>query len=266
MGNKTGIIAYRAGLALAGWLACAMPVLAQGGGGLVISSLPSDVVIGSAPAGAAPPVQLLETAATPIDATLGAAPAARRDVPRDGLPQPSVIVGDMAILAALGPRGPLGMAFPLREAIRQRDAALFERLLGRGVFDPDPDRMAEAIQTELQRAACYSGGIDGRWGSGSARAVERWQQAAGDKVATDPEPGLFRAIARGGDLRCAAVAAPVAVVTPAKPKPGRDPAKPAKPSTVAAKPAQPAQPAQPAKPATATPQFNPSLIGSGMFR
>ena len=51
MGNKTGIIAYRAGLALAGWLACAMPVLAQGGGGLVISSLPSDVVIGSAPAG-----------------------------------------------------------------------------------------------------------------------------------------------------------------------------------------------------------------------
>ena len=193
------------------------PALAQGSGGLVISSLPSDIVIGSAPADAAPPVQLLEASLTPMDPALAATPA----TPRAGLPRPSIIVGDMAVLAALGPRGPLGMPFQLREAIRQRDAALFERLLGRGVFDPDPDRMAEAIQTELQRAQCYAGGIDGEWGSGSARAVERWRQAASSNVATDPQPQLFRAIARGGDLRCAAVAAPVAVVTPtSKPRPG----------------------------------------------
>ena len=53
MGNKTGFMSYRAGLALAGglagWLAGATAVLAQGSGGLVISSLPSDLVIGSAP-------------------------------------------------------------------------------------------------------------------------------------------------------------------------------------------------------------------------
>lgn len=267
MGNGTGIFRFGGGLALAGWLTCAGPVLAQGSGGLVISSLPSDVVIGSAPAGAAPPVQLLETAPMPADPTLGAGPVPQRA----GLPRPSIIVGDMAILTALGPQGPLGMPFALREAIRARDATLFERLLGQGVFDPDPDRMAEAIQTELQRSECYSGGIDGKWGAGSARAVERWQQAAGDRLregetGTDPEPRLFRAIARGGDLRCAAVAAPVVAVTPAKPKPGRDPGKPARPAVIAAQPAQPAKPVQPAKPASTTPEFNPSMFGSGVFR
>ena len=68
------------------------PALAQGSGGLVISSLPSDIVIGSAPADAAPPVQLLEASLTPMDPALAATPAA----PRAGLPRPSIIVGDMA--------------------------------------------------------------------------------------------------------------------------------------------------------------------------
>lgn len=270
MRDGTGIIASGVGLVLAGWLASAAPVLAQGSGGLVISSLPSDVVIGSAPAGAAPPLQLLESGTGPMDPTLATAPGPQRD----GLPRPSIIVGDMAILAALGPQGPLGMPFALREAIRARDAALFERLLGQGVFDPEPERLAEAIQTELQRSQCYSGGVDGKWGAGSARAVERWQQAADGKVSaaglgSDPAPQLFRAIARGGDLRCAAVAPPVATAATTKPKPSRDPVKPAKPSVVAAKPVQPARPAQPvqaAKPASTAPQINPSMIGSGMFR
>ena len=262
MGNKTGVMAYRGGLALAGWLVCAMPSLAQGTGGLVISSLPSDVVIGSAPTDTAPPVQLLEAALTPMDPTLPVNVA----VPRAGLPRPSINVGDMAVLAALGPRGPLGMPFQLREAIRQRDAALFDRLLGRGVFDPDPDRMAEAIQTELQRVECYGGGIDGAWGSGSARAVERWQQAAGSKIAGDPQPQLFRAIARSGDLRCAAVARPDPVAKP-RPEPGGSkPEKPRKPTPVVAKPVQPPKPVQPTQPTSTTPQFNPSMIGSGMFR
>lgn len=265
---------------LAALLAFAPPALAQqGSGGLVISSLPSDVVIGAAPGpavvagAAAPPAQFLESAAlAPVDAALASAPAAMR---RPGMPMPSIIVGDLAILAAIGPRGPLGLSFALREAIRQRDAALFERLLGQGMFDPDPDRMAEAIQAELQRAECYGGRIDGQWGAGSTRAVERWRAAADVRIAGDaPQSQLFRAIARSGDLRCAAVVAPVAAapVAPRGGGGGSGAAKPNRPKGVqatAAKPAKPAKPAQsakPAKPAASSPQFNPSLMGSGMFR
>lgn len=138
----------------------------------------------------------------------------------------SIIVGDMVISAALGPRGPLGMPFNCarRSAATRRCS---ERFQARGVFDPDPDRMAEAIQTELQRAAqAVAAALTGAGGRARPARSNAGEQAAGDKVATDPEPQLFRAIARGGDLRCAAVAAPVAVVTPRVPKPGRDPAKP----------------------------------------
>ena len=268
MVTRRMIAASRDGLALAVWLACAAPVLAQGG--LVISPLPSDVVIGAQPGPTIPAQQAVGSAPRPADP--GLITTAVAAVPRAGLPRPSIIVGDMAILAAIGPRGPLGLPFQLREAIRLRDGALFERLLGRGVFDPDPERLAEAIQTELQRSDCYGGRIDGSWGAGSARAVERWRQAADVSIESDPQPQLFRAIARSGDLRCAAVIPPVATtVAPARPAGGGagnagggGGTKPSKPRPVAAKPAQPAKPSQPAKPAS--PQFNPSLMGSGMFR
>ncbi|RCW87051.1 peptidoglycan-binding domain-containing protein [Paracoccus lutimaris] len=268
MGKRMIVATSRIGLALGGWLACATLALAQGG--LVIAPLPSDVVIGAqsnaAPTETVLPAGAVVTALTPADPGLSALPAA----PRAGLPRPSIIVGDMAILAAMEPRGPLGLSFALREVIRQRDIALFERLLGRGVLDPDPDRMAEAIQTELRRADCYTGRIDGDWGSGSVRAVERWRQAAGASVAGDPQPQLFRAIARSGDLRCAAIVAPVVVATPPRGGAGGGGSggggASGRPKPVAAKPAQPAKPVQPAKPATTSPQFNPSMIGSGMFR
>ena len=50
-----------------------------------------------------------------LDPGLSAMPAALRS----DLPRPSIIVGDLAIMAAIGPRGPLGLPFALREAIRQ---------------------------------------------------------------------------------------------------------------------------------------------------
>lgn len=239
------------------------------GGGLVISALPSDTVIG-----VSEPVTL--RAVTPVAAT--ADPRAHSlpdDIRRRAdQPQPSIIVGDLAILAAIGPRGPLGLPFPAREAIRQRDAALFDRLLGRGVFDPDTDRMAEAIQTELQRMECYSGGIDGRWGSGSSRAVERWQEASKQKAGTDAGADLFRAIAQSGDMRCAAVAPPQPAVATrnndAQPRRAnansnagrgnRGNAGAAPPRVVEQKPAPAAQQQQTDR------RINPALLGAGMYR
>lgn len=266
MGRKSRIaVTVSLGLALAGALSLAAPVWAQGtGGGLVISALPSDTVIGAVGSGAgavvARPVVL---AASPAPETAAELPDQRR---RADMPRPSIIVGDLAILAAIGPRGPLGLPFPAREAIRQRDAALFERLLGRGVFDPDPERMAEAIQTELQRMDCYGGGIDGRWGSGSSGAAERWQKAAGLQVGTSADAPLFRAIAQRGDLRCPAVVQPkpAAVArTPDRQQPRRRDSNRADPPRVAQQP-KPAAPQQPAK--SSEPRISPALLGAGMYR
>lgn len=234
------------------------PAMAQP---LVITPLPSDQVIEAVEA----PVLQAAPQAAPVIAL------PPEDAPRRaGLPQPSIIVGDMAALAGLDPRGPLGLPFAARETIRQRDGALFDRLLGRGAFDPDDDRLAEAIQTELSRMECYSGGIDGAWGAGSGRAVERWEEAADTDAGNDPQMPLFRAIARSANLRCAAVAAPVAQparTTPARATPART--TPARAAGGQAAPARQTarQPAQPAQSAPAAPrQINPSLMGSGQFR
>ncbi|CAM3061975.1 hypothetical protein SAMN04488021_11328 [Paracoccus aminovorans] len=245
--------AYLAGIAvLASWLGAGIAA-AQG---LVITPLPSDQVIPAAEPPAAVPILPLSEPEPPA---------------RAGLPRPSIVIGDLAVLAGFDPRGPLGLPFAVREAIRQRDAALFERLLGRGAFDPDRGRLAEAIQTELRRLDCYGGGIDGAWGGGSVRAVQRWSQAAKTEVGDDPEVPLFRAIARSADLRCAAAVA-VPVAPAATPRSGTARAAPARESRSAPaagrtvqQPAPPRQPAVREQPSTGR-QINPSLMGSGLFR
>lgn len=257
--NSTITATFPAGLALAGGLLLAGAAWSQDvGGGLVISALPSETVIGaSGPAVITPVVQpVIPLAGSATDPA--APPTDQRS--RADMPRPSIIVGDLAILAAIGPRGPMGLPFPTREAIRQRDPGLFERLLGRGVFDPDSDRMAEAIQAELQRMKCYAGSIDGRWGSGSSGAAERWRKAAEVQVATDAQTPLFRAIARSGDMRCPAVAQSRPVVAEQntnRPRgngggqrgPSRTPQ------------SQTATPEQ-----GTSPRINPSLLGAGMYR
>ncbi|MFC3567966.1 hypothetical protein [Paracoccus simplex] len=254
--------AYLAGIAaLAVWLACGSLAQAQG---LVITPLPSDQVIRASEAPAVPPPSQLGPEPAQPAAPGPDAPA------RPGLPRPSIIVGDLAVLAAYDPRGPLGLPFAAREAIRQRDPALFDRLLGRGAFDPAADRLAEAIQTELQRMDCYGGSIDGDWGSGSARAVERWSQAAKAEAGSTPEIPLFRSIVRSTSLRCAAVAAPVAAqpATASRANASRAASSRESRSAPAARTApQRAQPSRAAPSApTTTRQINPSLMGSGMFR
>lgn len=240
--------AYLAMVVLAGWTA---PAGAQG---LVITPLPSG--------------QVIEAVAAPMPAPL---PDSGPQPPtRPGLPQPSIIVGDLAVLAGFDPRGPLGLAFESRQAIRQRDAGLFERLLGDGAFDPDADRLAEAIQTELRRMACYAGSIDGAWGAGSAGAVRRWSQAAGAEADARPDTGLFRAILRRGELQCPApaTAATQPAATPRAPAARSAPARESRaaPSASRAQQAAPRRQPAPAQQPTPSRQINPSLMGSGLFR
>lgn len=167
-------------------LAAAVPARAEQplapveGGGLVISALPVQPLEGGEVIEASPaaPVQL---------AALPALPDAPR---RAGLPEPSIIVGDLAVLTTMAERGPLGTPRPAREAIRQRDSAIFERLLSQGAFDPDADQLAAALQTELAQMNCYGGGIDGDWGAGSAAALGRYFQTLGAaQAATAPDTG-----------------------------------------------------------------------------
>lgn len=136
---------------------------------------------------------------------------------RAGLPQPSIIVGEQARQAAEQPERPprdaMGVAYPLRADMRRDDAAGFARLLDLGAFDPDSDRIAAAIQTELRRMSCYGATVDGIWGRGSVSAVERYFTAARQTApASTPEIALYRAIISGPDLTCPAPAPAAAAV------------------------------------------------------
>lgn len=128
---------------------------------------------------------------------------------RAGLPQPSIIVGERALRAddvapaLLPPRDAMGVSHELRATLRREDASAFADLLEQGAFDPDADRMAAAIQTELLRMSCYASTVDGLWGRGSVTAVERYFAAANQRApSTRPEVGLYRAIISGPDLTC----------------------------------------------------------------
>lgn len=188
-------------------------------GGLVISALPSEAMA----TGTAPPVILASS-----DPTVSTAPAAetvtanipftaeRTATRQPGGPEPSIIVGDLAVLVAADARGPMGLPYQAREAIRQRDPAMFDRLLSRGAFDPAEAQTVAAIQTELARMNCYTGGIDGAWGSGSASALQRYFEALGAaQAATDPGIGLYRTIIRNESVQCPDIQ-PVARAAPSR--------------------------------------------------
>lgn len=243
------------------------PLAPVEGGGLVISALPVQPLEGGPLEGGevieASPAAPVQLAALPV------LPDAPR---RAGLPEPSIIVGDLAVLTTMAERGPLGTPRPAREAIRQRDSAIFERLLSQGAFDPDADQLAAALQTELAQMNCYGGGIDGDWGAGSAAALGRYFQTLGAaQAATAPDTGLFRTIARNEAVRCADVqtAAP-ARAAPAASRSGSGGGGATRATggggtAPAAARAQPqAQPAQPTD--TGPRRINPGLIGSGVFR
>ncbi|MDN3713682.1 hypothetical protein QWZ10_21510 [Paracoccus cavernae] len=72
---------------------------------------------------------------------------------------------DDVAAAPLPPRDAMGVSHELRATLRREDAAAFADLLEQGAFDPDADRMAAAIQTELFRMSCYASTVDGLWGA-----------------------------------------------------------------------------------------------------
>ena len=234
------------------------PALAEGG--LVISAIPIEPLAGS---------DVITPAEAPLS-VMAALPAG----PRPGLPRPSMILGDMAVLMTMAERGPMGVPFAQREAIRQRDAAMFERLLMQGAFDPEPPSASAAIQTELARMDCYSGGIDGDWGRGSAAALARYVEAGGRAPPDSaPDAGLFRALARGGDITCP----PQRVVAPVAPRATQGQASRAgqpraAATTSARRPAATQPPAARTGAPTAAPAqdsgrgINRGLMGAGVFR
>lgn len=243
-------------------------------GGLVIRAMPLELEV--QPVASSPvitasldPAPLTPASVQPV--SVGPAPFQPLSdaAPRPGLPEPSIVLGDMAVLMTAGTRGPLGMAHPVREAIRQRDAAMFERLLGQGAFDPDADQVAAAIQTELARMGCYSGRVDGEWGGGSDSALGRYVSAGGGAQAgADPDISLFRAVVRGDSVTCAAAPAAASATPRATPR-NSGPARTApnqqgrnQPSRNRPAAAAPAQQA----PASQGRQINPGVMGTGVFR
>lgn len=262
-------------LAAAGWLLASAQVAGQvagDSGGLVISALPvlprgGEVIeAGEAGPAAMPPTAMPPAAhlvALPDEAALPRAP---------GLPEPSVILGDLAVLLSMAERGPRGVPRLMRENIRQRDIAIFQRLLAGGAFDPDGDQLAAALQTELAQMNCYDGQIDGDWGAGSAAALGRYVQASGaGQAGAEPDIALFRQIAGYEPVHCAD-RQPVAASTPAAPSGPSQTAGRASgagatgggASGAAAAARAPAQVQAPAE--TGQRQISPGLIGSGMFR
>lgn len=228
------------------------------------------------------PVNVTPVAATPRDIPRPATTAAplvegtanRAVLPQGaGLPSPSIIVGEQAVPRPQLQRGPMGVAFAERARLRAEDAALFDRMVAEGAYDPEPDQIAAAIQTELARMECYGAAIDGIWGGGSNAAVQRYfQKAGGTAAASSAEVALYRQLILNPDVTCD----PVPVAAPAAPSAtSRGNARPAATQTGARprnttqqRPAATRQPAaqQPAATTSSPPRISPNLSGAGMFR
>lgn len=239
-------------------------------GGLVISSLSTEAMR----IGDSSPVILASADPNPVtvsgttDDSVAFASESAATIPRSGGPEPSIIVGDLAVLVAADARGPLGMPFQAREEIRRRDPTMFNRLLGRGAFDPAAEQIPAAIQTELARMNCYNGGIDGAWGSGSASALRRYfEQIGAAQASTTPEIPLYRRIIDHDVVECPDIQ-PVAQATPSRSSRGNNarsqPA--ASAPRVRASAPEASAPAQPATPTRREINARPGLLGLGSIR
>jgi hypothetical protein len=205
--------------------------------------------------------ELAVLVATPVIAA--PTPARAQPVPRaGGLPQPSVILGETATLAALATPAPDQLLdytdIAARQALKASDAAEYERLILTGAYDPPPEQMAIAVQTELARMNCYTTTIDGDWGNGSRRALQRYFDTL--EVAApsqDPTVDIFRQLLQKDDVECPEVAAPAP-----------QPAAAAAPRTTQRQtaPAQAAPAPQPAAPAPTDGRRIRQTSGTGAFR
>lgn len=197
---------------------------------------------------------------------------------RAGLPEPSVIIGENAASLPEVLRGPMGVAYVDRAAIRATDATRYARMVSEGAFDPDPAQIAAAIQTELQRMNCYASGVDGIWGRGSVAGAERYfREAKANMPGTQADLALYRALIGGPDLSCPTpMVAPTTAATTRSPTTSRGQTAPTGATGTRrtggagtsnrprAEPPQPSTPQAPAR--TGGPRIDPSFGGSGVFR
>jgi len=194
-----------------------------------------------------------------------------------GLPRPSVIVGEIrptpaaftpgaeASATAAPEAAPAasfyGMSASARAAMRAENAAAFVSLVDGGAFDPPPEQIAAAIQTELQRLSCYGAGIDGNWGSGSRSAVDRYYTARKDAAPSrEPTLVLYRDILAAEDLTCPAQRQTAPAAAPARTTATRAPAATTTTTRRATAPAATA----PKKPTTGT--IDAGALGRGVMR
>ncbi len=204
---------------------------------------------------------LVVLAATPVTA----APARPRAVPgAGGLPQPSVILGETATLASLAAPAPAQQLdytdIAARTASRAADPAAHEQLILTGAYDPPPEQLAVAVQTELARMNCYTSTIDGAWGNGSRRALQLYFDTLEIAAPSqDPTVEIFRQLLQKDDVACPAVAAPA----PAAAAP-RTTQQQTAPTQAAPRQAAPAP--QPAAPAPTEGRRIRQSNGTGAFR
>lgn len=145
--------------------------------------------------------------------TAVASPTRRFQPTKDGLPKPSIIVGNIKPINASFDPADIGgslsgtelnsAGFKARQKLRKEDPELFAQLLLGGAFDPIPELLPNAIQTELARMGCYTSRVDGVWGNGSRAAVDRYFKQLGATAPTrKPEISIFRQLVRKDDVVC----------------------------------------------------------------
>jgi hypothetical protein len=206
------------------------------GGGVVVAAPASPVIVQNA--GVISPVQ---TVVSPIVAgsevqgealaVLAAAPATPRNtgarpVPgAGGLPQPSIILGEQETLASLAvpdvpPVQQLDYTdFAARQALKTSDAAGYAELIQTGAYDPPPEQLAFAVQTELARMNCYTRAIDGDWGNGSRRALQLYFDTLKVAATTqEPTVEVFRQLLTEDSVECPEVVAPAPAPAAAAPR------------------------------------------------
>jgi hypothetical protein len=206
---------------------------------------------------------LIVLAATPITA----APARPRAVPgAGGLPQPSVVLGETATLASLATPAPAQQLdytdIAARQAAKTADPAAYEQLILTGAYDPPPEQLAAAVQTELARMNCYTSAIDGDWGNGSRRALQLYFDTLEIAAPSqDPTVDIFRQLLQKDDVACPEVAAPAPAPAAAAPRTTQRQAAPTQ-----AAPRQAAPAPQPAAPAPTEGRRIRQSNGTGAFR
>ena len=152
---------------------------------------------------------------------------------RAGLPEPSIIVGLIAPTDAsfdtVTDPGEVTSSeisydnLEARRRLRSTSPDLFETLVASGAFDPPGALLATALQTELSRMGCYTVAIDGIWGGGSRRSVERYfgEIPNVSAVSLEPDIPLFRQIIRQDDIVCRVPQAAPVARAPAQSQPAR---------------------------------------------